>query len=704
MNTTKLRKFDENNIDCYRCKHFLNIPQNLIEACEKISDYTEDYEADIAFIQAVVWLKSMTMSMKDISIEQFHLVFHKQWNSTGKDFECCNRGRISEVEERDRECLHSTNSHNVTPKRDILLGSYLEYANSINSVCNVKQNKKCSLSQHHQQSNAKQNDEDFIKSWSDLSIFDSRTRERYCKKSFTENSTTLNNFVISESDTEYSSCSDIFKDSFENEDINKVVRNINDKLLEGSDFDIKTSVEKFLLTSCDSNFSRKCYLKLKNDVAVSSGEDDSSDENCSNLALELITERTKVFNSHFSTKNLPFSVKQDDNVTCAQKDSAYDTYLLSGDCSILQNEDVILSGEKIDNIISYPRENNGTDVQDLEFCTAYMTEKDRMSDKSQQSCLSSLKLSFHQKDDEGADLISIKSCERDAKKHSEGCESSTENTGLTGSCAKKRKLDCANETDCTHKENIKVEKMVPSKWLKFTLDALSTDNVAFQSVKVILSILQDERISRQYMRKRCWNDTLEAEAVNTILNFRDVYEAEKKSNACTHEILQTVTNILEKGIGNPELNKITILTHEISIALELCNSTKVCIETINYLITKLKSQEGILVSLMNGKKADVYGIVNQLHIIFYALTLCFQKYRLFFSTKDGNKFEDETIPPVVDLWKKQLKSKDMIVEDSVYKRERRWLMILDDFTVVVADNFTQFAEKSRQLVNILTCK
>lgn len=82
MNSRRLKNFEENNnTNCYRCKHFFNIPPNLSEIYDKISDCAEEYEADLNFVQAIVWLKSATSCMKDVSVEQFHLIFHKQWNN-----------------------------------------------------------------------------------------------------------------------------------------------------------------------------------------------------------------------------------------------------------------------------------------------------------------------------------------------------------------------------------------------------------------------------------------------------------------------------------------------------------------------------------------------------------------------------------------------------------------------------------------------
>lgn len=130
---------------------------------------------------------------------------------------------------------------------------------------------------------------------------------------------------------------------------------------------------------------------------------------------------------------------------------------------------------------------------------------------------------------------------------------------------------------------------------------------------------------------------------------------------------------------------------------------KVCVEIINYLTAKLKSYGNILISLINNKKADVHSVINQLHIIFYTLNFCLQKYRAVFCNKENNQLEkEEVIPPVVDLWKKQLNFEGIIVKDSIQTRERRWLMILDDFAVIAMENFVQFAKKAQKLVNLLT--
>lgn len=70
-----------NNYLCYRCKHFLEIPQNLYQPVYKrTSSFIGQCEAELTFIQALIWLKSTTACVSQISVERLKLIFNKQWN------------------------------------------------------------------------------------------------------------------------------------------------------------------------------------------------------------------------------------------------------------------------------------------------------------------------------------------------------------------------------------------------------------------------------------------------------------------------------------------------------------------------------------------------------------------------------------------------------------------------------------------------
>ncbi|KOC59080.1 hypothetical protein WH47_12673 [Habropoda laboriosa] len=711
MNGKRLSKLDDSdNTNCYRRRQFLNIPTNLFEMYEGISTYTEEYVDDINFVQATVWLMSATMFMKDISVEQFYLVFNKQWR---KDSGHHNHHPISGIEDRSTNFINDSQS---------------VYASRTDLLCNVEYNINNRPAVHQQQYISKGRDI-FNEKRNSPSVF---TSFQKLQTFFCMQNATSNKYIIPDSDEEYASSSDIFRDSLASQEAKNIMYNEKiDKQLEKSlsDFVTEKPMKKFCSISPSSGLSKETFLKTTDYLAVTVNEDDSSDivafdddytlhrQNCNQLKRQLtfdlnkqvLTSLTQEFNLNFGNKDGMISSNQVNNSDILQKDSAYDTYRLRTEhtptsASILQNKDIgMFSRQTIGNITPYQKYENVNDISDLDILTTDMARRDWIPDQDRQlySCFS------HRNSGRSIDSLeiecshSVTPCTRNG--HLQRDKSPIENQKYEGSNSKKRKLESAYKLADMARKTKTNEAKISSQWLRFTFEDLNVNGVAFQSVKVILSVLQNGKITRQYMRKRCWKDTLEEQAVNAILNFCDVFEAENKSLICTEEIVQAVTSFLDKCIENTGLNKVTMLTHRISIILQLCTHTKVCIETINHLTVKLKSYENVLISLMTSKRANVHRIIDQLHTIFYTLTLCLQKYRLVFGEKGNNQSEEEVIPPVVDLWKKQLKFEGAIVEDNAQTRERRWSMMLDDFTkIAMESSFVQFVEKSRTLVNILT--
>ncbi|XP_029038973.2 uncharacterized protein LOC114874146 [Osmia bicornis bicornis] len=687
MNSRGLRNFEENNnTDCYRCKHFSNIPPNFSEIYDKISDCAEEYEADLNFVQAIVWLKSATSCMKDVSVEQFHLIFHKQWSNnldTGSDSE------NEQSQEHDFESLNSTILLNDDEEDDPIFNNDLEYTSSIELLCNVRLKRNRDLSQSDNQQQSKEHNEIFTEIVNASSTFDS-SEDFSLEKSFaTEKAPILKNCVIPDSDKTYSSSSDMFKDSLDNEDnINAECNRENKELLEEDDF-----IEELLSTSQDSNLLQKTFLETKYDYIITPKEDvfssasdstffDEISGRISELYKKIDMQQSQASVSNLHNENSSLSLNMIDNDTDPEKDNDDTPQLIAEDTT-----------EGVDIITPYQTD-SAYDTYDFEIPLTYI-----ISDENRL-----LSLSSHHKSDESINRINVDYNVNDTPPSSENkyLQKETEAINDDEGNGKKRKLETAYETPKKKRFLKGNEEKISSKWLRFTLDTLNADEVAFQSVKVILLALQNEKLARHYMKKKCWKKTLEEEAVNAVLNFSDVFEAESKTVAYTQEIVQAVTSTLDKCIGNTELNMVTIFTYQISIILELCNSAKVCIETINYLINKLKSYECILTTLMNGKKADVYNTINQLHIIFYALNICLQKYRLIFPKEQDSQFEEEIVPSVIDLWKKQLTFEDAMIEDKAKTRERRWLIILDDFMVISVENCSQFIDKLRILINLVT--
>lgn len=69
-----------NNYTC-RCKYFSEIPSNVFpQFYKRIPSFLGQYEVEVNFIQAIVWLKSVTASITQIPIEKLQQLFDKQCN------------------------------------------------------------------------------------------------------------------------------------------------------------------------------------------------------------------------------------------------------------------------------------------------------------------------------------------------------------------------------------------------------------------------------------------------------------------------------------------------------------------------------------------------------------------------------------------------------------------------------------------------
>ncbi|XP_076289052.1 uncharacterized protein LOC143213259 [Lasioglossum baleicum] len=694
-----LKKFAEaDDTKCYRCKHFLSIPQNFLEGRETTSNFTEEHEADLRFIQAVVWLKATTRVVKDISLEQMRVLFQKQWNNIlqkKNDSGVCNKdvsATFSEDEEHANKCLASILSLTLTQKDDRISDNRLECA------------KKCGTTQFQRHTNQ---DDDFTKNISNLSIFCSESTQS-CFQSFAEDTVIQEKRIIPESLSECSSCSDMFKDSAESEEAND---NTSQKEMDDELYDNNKSIHSTHSPSqgempCCNNSSQGRIPESKIVLSGNLNENASADmfnESCS-LDNKSVNGSRNGEDRTLSGLTIPgitqISIPDLQKPNSPKADSTYNTYQSNGEYCISQNEDKSdFLNLKIGSFTSYHR---CSFVDDLQFPTVNMNDIEWSPDENQEPCLSPVEPNNERNNSARIIQNTVRDISpfRPNRRRSQA-GNLIEDGELMGSREKRRKLDFGNEMDTLQRNE---GKPVSSKWLRFTLDAMNADDIAFESMKVILSALQDEKLARQYMRDRCWKNTMEMQAVNAVLNFCDVFETENNSKACTNEVVQAVTSTLNRCIGNTELNKVTVLLHQVTIVLELCASMGVCIEVINYLTTKLKSYESILISLMEGKKADVHNIVTQLHLIFYSLSICLEKYRSVFSDENGKHFEEDNMPPVIDLWKKQFVFDSVLVEESIQTRERRWRLILNDFTIITAESFIQFTEMSRRLSNILTCR
>ncbi|XP_012542778.1 uncharacterized protein LOC105840405 [Monomorium pharaonis] len=141
--------------------------------------------------------------------------------------------------------------------------------------------------------------------------------------------------------------------------------------------------------------------------------------------------------------------------------------------------------------------------------------------------------------------------------------------------------------------------------------------------------------------------------------------------------------------------------HRVRVILEFCNSLPVCVKVIDYLITKLKSLRSVLTNVGKTLK-KIFVVINQLHLVFYALNITLRKYRIIMSCDQRSQSAEKMIPHVVDFWKIRYIEKELEHADiDLDVAKKRWLNILENSAVIFAEHFVQFAEKSLSLIHVL---
>ncbi|KAG7200926.1 hypothetical protein KM043_003287 [Ampulex compressa] len=264
---------------------------------------------------------------------------------------------------------------------------------------------------------------------------------------------------------------------------------------------------------------------------------------------------------------------------------------------------------------------------------------------------------------------------------------------------KKRKIPVTD--DCPLAKQVKrSQRAFSSSWLRFTLESMDVDGAVFESLRAILSAFENGRIPKQYMKNRCWKDTLEEEAADAIVSYCKIFQAEKKSRICNIEITRMIIRALERILGNFRQNEISFSTYHIAILSELSYCVEICTETIDYLIARLKARAGMTNTILDEGNSSIHVIVNELHILFYALDIYIWKFRTLYVPPRSDVFD---VPPVTDLWKRDWYDRDKGIDEMEVKaKKREWANALEAFSMISKENFIRFAESSRCFFCLLT--
>ncbi|XP_043685891.1 uncharacterized protein LOC122637666 isoform X2 [Vespula pensylvanica] len=263
---------------------------------------------------------------------------------------------------------------------------------------------------------------------------------------------------------------------------------------------------------------------------------------------------------------------------------------------------------------------------------------------------------------------------------------------------KKRKLEIE---DISRKRSKYTKGNISTGWVNFTLRTLETNDIVMKSIQIILRVFKNENIVKEYLKRKYWIDTLEKEALDAILNFSNIFRLEMKSDICGRVVLETIEDILEEIYQVTNFNKTTLQIYHISIILEFCNSPYICNEIIDFLIKKLDDVQITLKNIFKKKLHGIHNVINIVHLILYALSICLQKYTIIIHNNKSNT-EHDIIPSVTNLWLKQWNI-DQVFDEKTKEQKNieKWANSLETFTMTYIDDIPLLAEKSRQLYLML---
>ncbi|KAI4477257.1 hypothetical protein M0804_012847 [Polistes exclamans] len=271
--------------------------------------------------------------------------------------------------------------------------------------------------------------------------------------------------------------------------------------------------------------------------------------------------------------------------------------------------------------------------------------------------------------------------------------------GIRNNCLQKKRKKEIKDIPRKRLKNIK--RSISTGWVNFTLKSLETNDVVIKSIEIILRAFKDQTIVKDYLKRKCWIDTLEKEALDAILKFSNIFRLEMKSDICSRIVVQAIQDVFEEICQVTNFNKMTLQIYHISIILEFCNSQYICYEIIDFLIKKLDYFNITLSDMFENRLHGIHNVINKIHLILYALSICLRKYKIIILS-NKNDTEDNIIVPVIKLWRKQWKT-DQVCSKNTKKEKciEKWINSLEVFTINHIYDIPLLAEKSRQLYLML---
>ncbi|KMQ92106.1 fgfr1 oncogene partner [Lasius niger] len=566
VHTTNIRNEGPayDNYKC-RCKSLLEIPSNIFPPSNKrMPSFIGQCEVQVSFIQAIVWLKSVTACVPQISVEKLQQLFDKRCNI---------RDNYNYDENKHTEDVHVksplTTFVNKTPLiREMLNDSerfitpsfknILDFSNVISPSMIYKsytdsediQNETFSF-----MSPLKDQNESVVELSKPGTSTGYVVTNQEKRKEFLPQP-----YIIPDSDEEsLSDLNDRFEKSITVDDLQEPLQNF-----------------EYEQASC-KNFNKRVNNEIIEDESISSTLKNVADSSSKFVSSARSQSIESISNWEYnSDNNCIISLTSQYNVTDNMETSDYDPNNFTNYLTQPSNINLFQMSPLISCVT--PREQNNANnfqtdrVQSRTLHDDYNDDdfKYQINDNSPCTRMSDTAIE-NEKNDSAYSTWQIETLNYDAKITTKPITANKPDTNVrhhynlrprkkkvikheeATASSKKRKSESAKNLSEERKKN--KDEVISASWLDFTVDLLNAEHIIHTSVKVILSTLCDKRTAQEYAIHGCWKDSLEEQGVNAVLNIVDILRMEKKPNICEKEIETTIIATLDEMMTCVQLNE-----------------------------------------------------------------------------------------------------------------------------------------------------
>ncbi|XP_011052030.1 PREDICTED: uncharacterized protein LOC105144674 [Acromyrmex echinatior] len=735
---------------CYRCKHFLEIPRNLSSQpfSDGVPTFIEQCKNELNFIQAIVWLKSSIACVSKIPVKQLQQIFNEQWNT-------CDEYNYSEDECTDIEQLRSMDKI-VSSKNTIVTSTPL---NICDIPCITPQRTIRNLYSRSKDPRSKplnsMSANDLNESVESLTLGNSNSHYIAARKK----KKNVKCYIIPETDTESILNDDTYYDLHEHQPSFEFEKNTECSMKTTSKNDIHQKNKKIIENkyifqkSHAADVSSEYNLPARNQSNIDpmfkyNGEFDESfissksqndvankvdyiankvefDSRClTNIVItpKNVSQMSNARNEYFEfllDGNSPCQVSNI-SVGCTQ-DSAYSTSrndvfniaveagsiignkrvpdiehnyelqpckkkTITKNCEFQETRSLFSSDEQMSDTNSKNLDDVGVTARSIigNKCTKNIEHCYELQPRNEKT-FTCQKVTFPSSITQKAVIshTNIKHCYNLRSSNNRKISQEEEVSFARIQEHKKHKLERIK--NLSEGENENKDEIISANWLNFSVESLHMEGIILASIRVILSTLCDKRMVEVYMMRQqrrntrnYWKSSWEEEAVKAVLNISDIFTKEEKPNICIKIIIMKIVKTLnEIMMWGGQLHKIN------------CTQVYITIQYTFFIFTKKIQKNCVL--------------IEQLHLIFYALNIILRKYRTIISSNQRPRSAEKVIPHVEDLWKvyyinKELKHAGLDVDTA----EKQWLNVLENSTETFMNfGFTKFAKESFSLVHIL---